>query len=129
MGKASTSVGPSLPRKRLCRSLMACSSTNRTLSSASPRTSSAARTASASRDQRRMSTGCAVCSLATNTSTLMVGTLDRSGDLGVPRPRALLLDGLVGGDDVSHDAVADDIAGRQVHEGEAVDAGEDLLEP
>ena len=44
IGKASTSVGPSLPRKRLLRSAMASSSTNSTDSSASPRTPSASST-------------------------------------------------------------------------------------
>ena len=52
---------------------MACSSTNSIDSSASPRTPSSARTASARRTQRMVSTGWSACSSATKTSTATSG--------------------------------------------------------
>src|SRR5438270_5727740 len=119
IGKASTSVGPSSPRKRSFRSAMACSSTNSMESSTSPFMPSASRTALAKRTQRMVSTSTAVCSSAAKTST------------GTSKPLALGLLGrrpLVRTDDVLHDAVAHDVLGREVHEGQTLDPIEDLLE-
>src|SRR5947209_5900078 len=113
IGKANTSVGPSSPRKRSLRSAMACSSTNSIESSASPFTPSAAITSLARRTQRMVSTGSSFCSSAAKTSIAMSAV------------RAVLL---VGVDDVLHDLVADDVARVEVHEAEAVDAAQHLVE-
>src|SRR5579875_2564359 len=117
IGKASTSVGPSLPRNRWLRSAMASSSTNSRDNSASPAMPSSASTASASRTQRRVSTATSPCSSAANTSTVMTASTLRSPG------------GLVGGDDVLHDAMADHVPAAQVDPGQTVDAGEDRLQP
>src|SRR5690348_2673289 len=113
MGKASTSVGPSSPRKRSLRSAMVCSSTNNIDSSTSPFTPSAPITSLARRTQRMVSTASSFCSSAAKTSIAMSG---------------LVAGLLVGGDDVLHDLVADDVARVEVHEVETVDAAEDLVE-
>src|SRR5688572_369492 len=114
MGKASTSVGPDLPRKRRLRSAMASSSTNSTDSSASPLTPSAWSTDSARRTQRMVSTGMSVCSSAAKTSI----TWSPVAALGP----------LVGADDVLNDAVAHHVPVGQAHEGQTLDVGEDLLQ-
>src|SRR5206468_1644541 len=101
------------PRKRSLRSAMACSSTNSIDSSASPFTPSAPRTSLARRTQRMASTGSSFCSSAAKTSIAISGG------------RARLL---VGVDDVLHDLVADDVARVEVHEVEAVDAAQHLVE-
>src|SRR4029077_20365085 len=83
-------------------------------SSTSPFTPSAARTSLASRTQRMVSTGSSFCSSAANTSIAMSGSV-----AGL----------LVSGDDVLHDLVAHDVTRVEVHELEAVDAAEHLLQP
>src|SRR5882672_7317759 len=114
MGKASTSVGPSSPRNRSLRSAMACSSMNSIESSASPFTPSALSTSLARRTQRMVSTGSSFCSSAAKTSIGMSG---------------LATGLLVGVDDVLHDLVAHDIARVEMHELEAVDVAQHLVEP
>src|SRR6476619_4397357 len=105
---------------------MSSSPTNNRLSSAWPRTPSAASTASARRAQRTVSTGTATCSSATNTSgspsppsRFGPGTLGRS-------PSAI--GALVGGDDVGDDAMPDDVRAGEVPAPQAVDSFEDPLE-
>src|SRR5437660_479388 len=116
IGKASTSVGPSPPRKRRLSSAMAGSSTNSIDISTSPPTPSASSTSRANRTQRRVSTSTSDCSSAAKTSTLTAS------------PGSLCFRGLVGVDDVLDNAVAHDVAAGEEHELEAVDAREDALE-
>src|SRR5215217_4649598 len=110
---------------------MSSGSTKSRLSSTLPRTPSAARTSSPSRRQRATSTTALRCSSATKTSgSPSPPTFCRPPRRGrdgsptlVPVARPL-----VGGDDVGHDPVPHDVLAGQVHEGEAVDAGEDPLQ-
>src|SRR6266496_5426210 len=80
------------------------------------------------------STGWSICSLATKTLTPARPPGEARSADGVPalwltRSRPLrpgLVVASVGFHDVLHDAVSDHVPGRQVHEGQPVDAGEDL---
>src|SRR5207253_5017019 len=67
--------------------------------------------------QRMASTGTTDCSSAAKTSTATAVYLPLGG-----------AEARVGVDDVLHDLVAHDILGRQAHERQAGDAGEDLLQ-
>src|SRR6266511_5009765 len=90
----------------------------------------------ASRAKPSSSTGWSTCSLATKTLTPSrpSGSVCCADDGPAPRLARLrpLRSGLVVAsvclDDVLHDAVADNVPRRQVHEGQAVDPGEDLTD-
>src|SRR5829696_3607049 len=131
IGKARTSVGPVWPRNCSFRAAMSSSSTNRRLSSTLPRTPSASRIPSPSTRQRATSTGTLRCSSATKTSgSPSPPTFCRPPSRGRDgSPTLVPVAGpLVGGDDVGHDLVPHDVAAGQVHEVEAIDAGEDAFE-
>src|SRR5579875_421767 len=135
MGKASTSVGPCLPRNRSLSSAMVGSSTNNRDTSASLRSEWSSSTARASAAHRATSTGRSDCSSATKTSIATSvpprppARLGRGGTAAADGPRAVGSRVLVGGHDVGHDLVPDDVALGQVHEGHAVHAAEHRLQP
>ena len=111
IGKASTSVGPGVPKNRSFKAAMAASSTKSSETSASPFTPRSSSTERASADQR---------SRSTSRSRLLVGGVDVSRHRGRGLGgRALGL--LVGVDDVGHDLVAHDVAPGEVHERDALD--------
>src|SRR5579863_1173211 len=119
IGKASTSVGPFLPKKRSFNAAIVSSSTNSTESSASPSTPSASSTPSAKRANFAQSTLRSACSLATKTSTATA----RSARVAVDATA------FVGGDDVAHDPVADDVGLAEADEAHAVYRSEHFFEP
>src|SRR4051794_28221480 len=110
MGKESTSVGPSPPRKRPLRSVMASSSTKISDTSASAGARSSASTRRARRSQRGRSTSTVDCSSEAKTA------ISRAS---VARP-------LVRVHDVLHDLVPHDVVAVELDEREIGDADEDV---
>ncbi len=111
IGKAKTSVGPSLPRNLLLSSAMAPSSTNNTDSSASPVSPSSPSTASANRAHRNVSTGWSLCSSAAKTSTA-TGCLPELGFAAhkcFGRRAVGRLVGVICRNDIGHYAVTDHV--------------------
>src|SRR5579859_3788928 len=129
MGNASTSVGPGSPIQRSCRSVMACSSTSRTESSASGwiRIWSSANRATAASPTSSTSMPASLAISMLIRGPLAALPPDRPGAAVELLGPALGVVALVRVDDLADQAVPDDVVAGQPGEVDVLDAVEDVL--